>query len=80
MENKRHFSPIILTLFAFLCSGHFYAQNKAVDSLLHELKFAKHDTTRARIFLYLSDELFLDNPEMCDEIEGKIREALSTKA
>ena len=25
-------------------------------------------------------QLFLDNPEMCDEIEGKIREALSTKA
>ncbi len=25
-------------------------------------------------------QLFLDNPEMCEEIEGKIREALSTKA
>jgi len=25
-------------------------------------------------------QLFLDNPEMCDEIEGKIREALSAKA
>lgn len=63
MKKKRHTGISICTLALLLMNLCCYSQKTTLDSLKITLKTAKHDTIRAAIYVALSDELYLSDPD-----------------
>jgi tetratricopeptide (TPR) repeat protein len=64
---------IRLTLFTLVCLTHsICAQTPKLDSLSAAFKSAKHDTTKARIILYITDEIFFNNIDTVIPLNNRI--------